>query len=90
MGKMKNFRHTLQVTKASPQNRLGEFEQPTDGYMLVDLFGSYDLKLGNGSHKIIFQFDNILDEVHYNHLSKIKSIMPETGRSFGFQYRYLF
>ena len=90
MGKMKNFSPTLQVTKASPQNRLGEFEQPTDGYTLVNLFGSYDLKLGNGSHKIIFQFDNILDEVHYNHLSKIKLIMPEMGRSISIQYRFLF
>ena len=90
MGKMKNFSPTLQVTKASSQNRLGEFEQPTDGFTLVDLFGSYDLKLGNGSHKIIFQFDNILDEVHYNHLSKIKLIMPEMGRSISIQYRFLF
>jgi len=88
--KMKNFTPTIQIIKASSQSRLGEFEQPTDGYTLVDLYGSYNLNLGNGSHKIIFQFDNIYDEVHYNHLSKIKLIMPEMGRSISIQYRFLF
>ena len=87
---IKNFTPTLQITQAFSQNRLGEFEQPTNGYTLIDLFGSYDLNVGNGSHKIIFQFNNILDEIHYNHLSKIKTIMPEMGRSVSIQYRFLF
>ena len=87
---IKNFTPTLQITQAFSQNRLGEFEQSTNGYTLIDLFGSYDLNVGNGSHKIIFQFNNILDEIHYNHLSKIKTIMPEMGRSVSIQYRFLF
>jgi len=87
---IKNFTPTLQITQAFSQNRLGEFEQSTNGYTLIDLFGSYDLNVGNGSHKIIFQFNNILDEIHYNHLSKIKTIMPEMGRSISIQYRFLF
>ena len=85
-----NFSPTLQIVNASKQNRLGEFEKPTDGYTLVDLYGSYNLKMKNGSHKIIFQIDNVFDEVHYNHLSKIKAIMPEMGRSVSIQYRFLF
>lgn len=85
-----NFSPTLQIVNASKQSRLGEFEKPTDGYTLVDLYGSYNLKMKNGSHKIIFQIDNVFDEVHYNHLSKIKAIMPEMGRSVSIQYRFLF
>ena len=85
-----NFSPTLQIVNASKQNRLGEFEKPTGGYTLVDLYGSYNLKMKNGSHKIIFQIDNVFDEVHYNHLSKIKAIMPEMGRSVSIQYRFLF
>ena len=45
-------------------------------------YGSYSLNRKNGSHKLIFQIDNIFDQIYYNHLSRIKSIMPETGRSF--------
>jgi iron complex outermembrane receptor protein len=85
-----NFNSTLQIVSASKQNRLGEFEKATDGYTRIDFYGSYNLKTKNGSHKIIFQIDNIFDEVHYNHLSKIKAIMPEMGRSVSIQYRFLF
>ena len=85
-----NFNSTLQIVSASKQNRLGEFEKATDGYTRIDFYGSYNLKTKNGSHKIIFQIDNIFDEVHYNHLSKIKAIMPEMGRSVSSQYRFLF
>ncbi|MFL3026224.1 MAG: TonB-dependent receptor, partial [Candidatus Neomarinimicrobiota bacterium] len=86
----KNISYTLQIIKAFKQDRLGEFEEPTSGYTLVDLFGSYNINLSDGSHKIIFQINNIFDEVHYNHLSKIKSIMPEMGRNISIQYRFLF
>ncbi len=86
----KNISYTLQFIKAFQQDRLGEFEEPTSGYALVDLFGSYNINLSDGSHKIIFQINNIFDEVHYNHLSKIKSIMPEMGRNISIQYRFLF
>ena len=85
-----NFNSTLQIVSASKQNRLGEFEKATDGYTRIDFYGSYNLKMKNGSHKIVFQIDNIFDEVHYNHLSKIKAIMPEMGRSVSIQYRFLF
>lgn len=86
----KNISYTLQIIKAFQQDRLGEFEEPTSGYTLVDLFGSYNINLSDGSHKIIFQVNNVFDEVHYNHLSKIKSIMPEMGRNISIQYRFLF
>ncbi len=85
-----NLSYTLQLVKGFDQKRLGEFEEQTDGYTCIDLYGSYSLNRKNGSHKLIFQIDNIFDQTYYNHLSRIKSIMPETGRSFTLQYRFLF
>ena len=85
-----NLSYTFQVVKGFDQKRLGQFEDQTDGYICVDLFGSYSINSRKGSHKIIFQIDNIFDQIYYNHLSRIKSIMPETGRSATLQYRFLF
>ncbi|MFL3024814.1 MAG: TonB-dependent receptor [Candidatus Neomarinimicrobiota bacterium] len=81
---------SIRFTRVLDQNRLSEFETMTPGYFLVDIFGSYSFGSNSGSHRIVFQLNNLFDETYYNHLSKIKSIMPETGRSMGVQYRYLF
>ncbi len=81
---------TLTLKKVLPQRRLGEFETKTDGYFLVDVNGTYSIHSSKVIHKIIFRVDNIFDEEYYNHLSRIKLIMPEKGRSLGIQYRMVF
>ena len=82
--------NTFETIFVSSQNRLGEFEKETGGYNLVNYFGSYTISKNDKMHKIIFQIKNILNETYYNHLSKIKMIMPETGRSFNINYRVYF
>ena len=82
--------NTFETIFVSSQNRLGEFETETGGYNLVNYFGSYTISKNDKMHKIIFQFKNILNESYYNHLSKIKMIMPEAGRSFNINYRIYF
>lgn len=84
------FSGNLRLTKGFEQNKTSVFETNTPGYFLVDIFGSYSFSLSNSSHRIIFQINNVLNESYYNHLSKIKLIMPESGRSINLQYRYLF
>tara|TARA_Y100000590_G_scaffold404917_1_gene492827 strand:- start:4324 stop:6534 length:2211 start_codon:yes stop_codon:yes gene_type:complete len=81
---------TLRFTKGFRQNKISEFETITPGHFLIDIFGSYSFNAFNSSHRLIFQLNNLLDETYYNHLSKIKLIMPESGRSINLQYRYLF
>tara|TARA_A100001011_G_scaffold309790_1_gene326064 strand:- start:923 stop:3145 length:2223 start_codon:yes stop_codon:yes gene_type:complete len=81
---------SIRFTKGFEQSRLGEFETITPGYSLVDIYGSYSFGSSNGNHRLIFNVNNILDEEYYNHLSKIKTIMPEFGRRISLQYRYLF
>jgi iron complex outermembrane receptor protein len=81
---------TLTLKKVSSQERLGEFETRTDGYFLTDISGTYIINSSNIIHKIIFRIDNIFDQEYYNHLSRMKLIMPEKGRSIGIQYRLVF
>ena len=81
---------TLTLKNVLPQERLGEFEVRTEGYFLTDVSGTYIIHSSNIIHKIIFRIDNIFDQEYYNHLSRIKLIMPEKGRSIGIQYRLVF
>ena len=81
------FLLAFQVKKVSPQTRLGQFEKKTEGYFTAGLNGSYMIPSSQLNHKVIFQIDNIFNEEYYNHLSRIKSIVPEKGRSINIQYR---
>ena len=81
---------SITFKKVLPQSRLGEFETRTDGYFIVGLNGTYIINTSNVLHKIIFRVDNIFNQEYYNHLSRIKMIMPEKGRSIGIQYRVVF
>jgi len=87
---MKPVFASLTLKKVLPQARLGEFETRTDGYFLVDVNGTYIIHSSKVIHKIIFQVDNIFDQEYYNHLSRIKLVIPEKGRSIGIQYRMVF
>ena len=78
------------IKKVFPQKRLGQFETKTDGYAVLDITGSYTVRSSKLSHKFIFQIDNIFNEVYYNHLSRIKSVMPEKRQSINIQYRLAF
>ena len=82
-----NLNTKLNIKKVFPQIRLGEFETKTDGYIVLDITGSYTIRLSKLSHKFIFQIDNVSNEVYYNHLSRIKSVMPEKRQSISIQYR---
>ena len=82
--------NTIEGIIVSDQNKLGEFEYPTDGYKLLNYNCSYTFKKNENIHQIIFQVTNILDETYYNHLSKIKMIMPEPGRGINLRYKVNF
>ena len=76
--------------QALKQSRIGSFETSTEGYKIVDLNASYLIKTSNFFHKFIFGIENIFNKEYYNHLSRIKLVMPEKGRSVNFQYRFVF
>jgi iron complex outermembrane recepter protein len=78
------------VRIAAEQARVGEFEEPTDGYMVYDLFARYLFSSGKFLHTFSFGIDNLTDSDYRMHLSRVKSIMPEPGRNFKLLYRVYF
>jgi iron complex outermembrane receptor protein len=71
---------------ASKQNRVGEFETPTNGYTLLHFFTQYSF-YWHWNHRVSLKVNNILDTPHRNHLSRLKTILPEAGRTFHITYK---
>ena len=84
------FSINLMHKKVFNQDRIGLYESATPGYETYNLIGTYTMRNSWAIHKIILQIDNVFDRKYYNHLSRIKSIMPEKGRNIGLQYRLNF
>jgi iron complex outermembrane receptor protein len=72
---------------AATQNRVDEFEEPTADYIIYNSYLQYVFFTGDFIHNVALNFDNILNEEYYNHLSRIKSILPEAGRNFRLSYK---
>lgn len=75
---------------AAEQDRLGEFETPTDGYLVLGLSAGIRTTLAGHLHSVTLRLDNLTDEVYRNHLSRTKDIMPEAGRGVSLVYRLVF
>ena len=72
---------------ADAQNKVDVFEEPTAGYIVNNLFLQYSLITGELIHNFSFNVDNIFNVTYYNHLSRIKSILPEAGRNLRISYK---
>ena len=75
---------------ASSQQRTGRFEQHTDGYAALGLSGGLRLTVAGRLHVVTLHFENLGDTEYRNHLSRVKEIMPEAGRSVSVTYRVVF
>ncbi len=69
------------------QDRLGEFEEPTDGYTVLDMTAGYRWSWFGRLHAVTLRLDNLTDATYRDHLSRIKSIMPGPSRSLSILYR---
>lgn len=72
---------------AASQNRVDSFEEPTAGYGIHGLFVQYALDRGRVNHQLSLNLDNVFDREYRNHLSRVKSFMPEAGRNLRLLYR---
>ncbi len=80
-------------TFSDKQDRVGEFETITESYNKLDFYLQYNLinkkyllKTSTFS-TLSINVQNILDTEYYNHLSRIKDLMPEMGRRFMISYK---
>ena len=67
--------------------RLGDFEEPTAAYAVLNLDAGIQLMVGGRLHSITARVDNVFDTEYRNHLSRIKDLMPQPGRNFALLYR---
>ncbi len=80
-------------TFSDKQDRVGEFETITDSYNKLDFYLQYNLFNKKNLLKattlstLSINVQNILDTEYYNHLSRIKDLMPEMGRRFMISYK---
>jgi len=72
---------------AAPQERLGDFEERTAGFGVVDLDAGVRIVWGERLHTLTLRVENVLDTEYREHLSRVKAIMPEPGRNFSLLYR---
>jgi len=72
---------------AAEQNKVDQFEEPTAGYVIFNNYYQYLFQTGEAVHTISLSIDNILNQEYRNHLSRIKSILPEAGTNFRLSYR---
>ena len=72
------------------QYRLGEFEEATDGYIVYDAGIQFAFPVWQLQHQAVVTFENIFDTEYRQHLSRIKSVMPEPGRNVKLLYRLIF
>ena len=75
---------------AASQKKLDKFETETVGYLIINSSIQYSFEFIEIMNNISFSVDNILNKEYRNHLSRVKSIMPETGRNFRLTYKVYF
>ncbi len=75
---------------ATEQGRPGPFENPTDGYVVLDLSASWH-RTGFGLlHTLSVSVDNVLDTTYRRHLNRVRQIMPEPGRNLRILHKAFF
>lgn len=76
-----NFEVGISNEWALSQNRVDEFEQPTPGYSIINLYSQYLMTYKTMVLVFVVSVDNVFNKEYRNHLSRIKSVYPEAGRN---------
>ena len=74
----------------SGQKRVDTYEDPTAGFTVFGAFIQRDFLANRARHAFILSLENLFDTEYRNHLSRIRSVMPETGRSLKLHYKMYF
>ncbi|MBM4170712.1 MAG: TonB-dependent receptor [Ignavibacteria bacterium] len=75
---------------AFSQNRVDQFEEPTDGYTVFNLFFQYSINAAHLIHSFSLNVHNIFNRIYRNHLSRVKLILPEAGINARITYKLFF
>ncbi len=75
---------------AAEQDRVAALEQPTDGYIVVGAYAQYHFTTGSVLHTVDAVVENMTHSEYRDHLSRVKSVMPEPGRNIKLLYKLFF
>ena len=67
---------------ALAQHKVDRYEERTPGYITFGFLTEIHWNLEFARYTLVFRADNIFDADVRNHLSRLKSVMPEKGRNF--------
>ncbi len=80
----------VEMEGAAAQDRIDMFEEKTPGYTIVRPYIQKTFFQADIIHRLTLSVDNVFNTEYRNHLSRIKSIMPEAGRNVRLNYKLLF
>ncbi|MCK9181706.1 MAG: TonB-dependent receptor [Fibrobacteraceae bacterium] len=80
------FRAGGEATWNAEQNHVDKYEESTQASLILGLLFEKTWNMKFSNYRLICRIDNLLNAKAYNHLSRLKSIMPEKGRSFSAQF----
>ena len=86
----KSFSVRPEMTLVNRQARLFDNETPTAGYALLNLNASYTFTTRRVAHILSLSGQNLTDKLYRNHLSFIKALAPEIGRTVRLNYALRF
>jgi iron complex outermembrane receptor protein len=69
---------------------VGQLEEPTEGYSLVDFSVGYRLFSGEVTHDFVLRASNLTNQEARTHTSFLKELAPLPGRDIRFMYRMYF
>ncbi len=71
----------MNLTRSLKQDNLGDDEEVTPAFSILNAFASYDINFGNSVGQFFVKGSNLTDELAYNHTSVLKQYAPLPGRS---------
>ena len=86
----RGFGFKPEIVIASAQNDVYPTETRTSGYVTMDINASYILARSHVLHVFSLNASNVGNKLYRNHLSFIKDLAPEHGRSLRFSYSLRF
>lgn len=77
-----HVRPSIYTDFALAQHKVDKYEERTPGYITFGLSAEIRWELALAHYSLVFRADNLLDADIRNHLSRLKSVMPEKSRNF--------
>ena len=77
-----HVRPSIYTDFALAQHKVDKYEERTPGYITFGTLLEFRWTLVLAHYSLVFRGDNLLDADVRNHLSRLKSVMPEKGRNF--------